>query len=321
MMDFAGRIAVVTGGGTGMGRELVRQLAAEGCTVAMCDVNAATMAETKRLAEAAGLPQGTRITAHIADVGKEDDIKRFQREAAEELKTDRIHLLFNNAGIGGGGSFVAGDRDEWERTFAICWGGVYWTTRAFLPMLLKADRGHITNTSSVNGFWASLGPLTPHTAYSAAKFAVKGFTEALITDLRLNAPHVTCSVVMPGHIGTAIAINTRSVLKEGETGLSAAELAATRARMKAQGVDPSAFSDDQIAALVADMGRRFQDDAPMTAAAAATVILDGVKSGRWRILVGEDARAIDEAVRAAPETVYDPDFRHPFGFTPQGDGK
>ena len=256
-MDFAGRIAVVTGGGTGMGRELVRQLAAEGCTVAMCDVNAATMAETKRLAEAAGLPQGTRITAHIADVGKEDDIKRFQREAAEELKTDRIHLLFNNAGIGGGGSFVAGDRDEWERTFAICWGGVYWTTRAFLPMLLKADRGHITNTSSVNGFWASLGPLTPHTAYSAAKFAVKGFTEALITDLRLNAPHVTCSVVMPGHIGTAIAINTRSVLKEGETGLSAAELAATRARMKAQGVDPSAFSDDQIAALVADMGRRF----------------------------------------------------------------
>jgi len=315
MMDFAGKIAVITGGGTGMGRELARQLTAEGCTVAMCDVNAATMAETKRLAEAAGLPQGTRITAHIADIGKEDDIKRFQLEVADELKTDRIHFLFNNAGIGGGGSFVAGDRDEWERTFNICWGGVYWTSRAFLPMLVKADRAHITNTSSVNGFWASLGPATPHTAYSAAKFAVEGFTEALITDLRLNAPHVTCSVVMPGHIGTAIAMNTRSVLKDGASETTPAEFVAARARMKAQGIDPAAFTDEQIAALIADMGRRFQDDAPMTAAAAATVILDGVKSGRWRILVGEDADLIDKIVRARPETVYDPDFRNPFGFT------
>jgi NAD(P)-dependent dehydrogenase (short-subunit alcohol dehydrogenase family) len=67
-----------------------------------------------------------------------------------------------------------------------------------MPMLLKADAGHIVNTSSVNGFWGSLGPTVSHTAYSAAKFAVKGFTEALISDLRLNAPHIKCSVVMPG---------------------------------------------------------------------------------------------------------------------------
>ncbi|MFT3811010.1 MAG: SDR family NAD(P)-dependent oxidoreductase [Micropepsaceae bacterium] len=315
MLDFTGKIAVVTGGGTGMGRELVRQLTAEGCTVAMCDVNAATMAETKRLAEAAGLPQGTRITTHICDIGKEEDIQRFQRDVADQLSTDRIHFLFNNAGIGGGGSFVQAERAEWERTFNICWGGVYWTTRAFLPMLLKADRAHITNTSSVNGFWASIGPSTPHTAYSAAKFAVKGFTEALITDLRLNAPHVTCSVVMPGHIGTAIAMNTRSVLKDGVNDITPAELAQARARMKAQGIDPTPFSDEQIAALIADMGRRFQDDAPMTAAAAATVILNDVKAGRWRILVGDDAHAIDKAVRATPETVYEPDFRNPFAFT------
>jgi len=77
------------------------------------------------------------------------------------------------------------------------WGGVYNCTRAFLPMLPKADAGHIVNTSSVNGFWASVGPRIPHTAYSAAKFAVKGFTEALITDLRINAPHIKCSVIMP----------------------------------------------------------------------------------------------------------------------------
>ena len=84
----------------------------------------------------------------------------------------------------------------------MCWGGVYNGSRAFMPLLVASDEGHIVNTSSVNGFWAALGPGTPHTAYSAAKFAVKGFTEALIIDLRLNAPHVHASVVMPGHIGT-----------------------------------------------------------------------------------------------------------------------
>src|SRR5688572_3651890 len=158
MKDLAGRIAVITGGGTGMGRELARQLVAEGCHVAMCDVSAANMAETKRLCQADGVPQGLRITTHIADVADEAQVLRFRDEVARDQDTDRIHLLFNNAGIGGGGSMIAHSREEWERTFNICWGGVYYCTRAFLPMLQKADRGHIINTSSVNGFWASVGP-------------------------------------------------------------------------------------------------------------------------------------------------------------------
>ena len=158
MKDFAGRIAVVTGGGTGMGRELVRQLVAEGCNVAMCDVSAPAMAETKRLCEQERLPQGLRITTHLADVSDEAQVQRFRDEVAERQDTDRIHLLFNNAGIGGGGSMIANSREEWEKTFNICWGGVYYNTRAFLPMLQKADQGHIVNTSSVNGFWASVGP-------------------------------------------------------------------------------------------------------------------------------------------------------------------
>ena len=81
-----------------------------------------------------------------------------------------------------------------------------------MPLLLQADVAHIVNTSSVNGFWASLGPNTPHSAYSSAKFAVKGFSEALITDLQVNAPHVHVSVVMPGHIGTSIVINSGKIL-------------------------------------------------------------------------------------------------------------
>ena len=211
MKDLAGRIAVITGGGTGMGRELARQLVAEGCNVAMCDVSAAAMAETKRLCEVERLPQGLRITTHVADVSNEDDVKRFAAEVARDQDTDKIHLLFNNAGIGGGGSMIVHERAEWERTFNICWFGVYYCTRAFLPMMLKADRGHIVNTSSVNGFWASIGPAVPHTAYSAAKFAVKGFSEALQTDLSMNAPHIKCSVVMPGHIGTSIVTNSRKI--------------------------------------------------------------------------------------------------------------
>src|SRR5580704_13619384 len=215
MKDFSGKIAVITGGGTGMGRELALQLVAEGCNVAMCDVSAANMAETQRLA-LQNSPQGVRVTTHIADVSLEDRMNHFRDEVAEQMETDKIHLLFNNAGVGGGGSFVNTPRAEWERTFNICWGGVYYGCRAFLPMLMRANEAHIINTSSVNGFWASLGPQTAHTAYSAAKFAVKGFTEALINDLKINAPHIKCSVVMPGHIGTDIAINSRKVLAGGD---------------------------------------------------------------------------------------------------------
>ena len=309
MKDFAGRIAVVTGGGSGMGRELVRQLVAEGCNVATCDVSARTMAETVELCQAARPPQGTRITTHIADVSIEAQLQRFRDELAEQHQTDKIHLLFNNAGIGGGGSLVAGERAEWEKTFNVCWGGVYFCTRAFLPLMMAASEGHIVNTSSVNGFWASIGPGIPHTAYSAAKFAVKGFTEALITDLAVNAPHIRCSVVMPGHIGTSIAANSRKVLTGNDSDeLSAEELARTRARFVAGGADSAQLTDAAIQAMATEGARRFLEDAPMTAAAAATVILDGVRAERWRILVGEDAHVMDEMVRADPENAYEPDF-------------
>src|SRR5579863_9511106 len=194
MKDFSGKIAVITGGGTGMGRELARQLVAEGCSVAMCDVSEANMGETARLC-AQEAAQGAKVSTHLADVSIEDQMNRFQGEVARDQDTDKIHLLFNNAGVGGGGSMISTPRHEWDKTFAVCWGGVYYGVRAFLPMMLKASEGHIVNTSSVNGFWASLGPQVPHTAYSAAKFAVKGFTEALINDLKLNAPHIKCSVV------------------------------------------------------------------------------------------------------------------------------
>ena len=309
MKDFAGKTAIVTGGGTGMGRELVRQLVAEGCNVATCDVSARNMAETVELCLAARPPQGTRVTAHLADVSIESQLQKFRDEFAEQHETDKLHLLFNNAGIGGGGSMIADRREDWERTFNICWGGVYFGVRTFLPMMMRADETHIVNTSSVNGFWASLGPNVSHTAYAAAKFAVKGFSEALMTDLRLNAPHIKCSVVMPGHIGTSIGANTRKVLSGNDSDtLNPEELERTRKRFAAAGVAAEQLNDAAIQTMAAEGARRFLEDAPMTAATAATVILDGVKADCWRILVGDDAHRMDEMVRAEPEKAYEPEF-------------
>jgi NAD(P)-dependent dehydrogenase (short-subunit alcohol dehydrogenase family) len=309
MKDFAGKIAVITGGGTGMGRELARQLVAEGCNVAMCDVSAEAMAETRRLCEVEKLPQGLRVTTHIADVSIEDQLIRFRDELIAQQATDRIHLLFNNAGIGGGGSMITTTREQWERTFNICWGGVYLGVRTFLPLLLKADEGHIVNTSSVNGFWASVGPGVSHTAYSAAKFAVKGFTESLMNDLRLNAPHIKCSVVMPGHIGTSIVSNSRKVQSGAESDqLSPNEILQTRQRLTGMGTDSADMSDADIQKIALERAQKFHDEAPTTAAAAARIILDGVKADRWRILVGNDAHELDTRVRQAPEKAYTQEF-------------
>src|SRR5207248_3634124 len=279
MKDFAGKIAVITGGGTGMGRELARQLVAEGCNVAMCDVSAEAMAETKRLCEVERLPQGLRVTTHIADVSIEAHLQRFRDELIEQQATDKIHLLFNNAGIGGGGSLFTNTREQWERTFNICWGGVYLGVRTFLPLMMKADEAHIVNTSSVNGFWASVGLGASHTAYSAAKFAVKGFTEALMTDLRLNAPHIKCSVVMPGHIGTSIVANSRKIQSGNDSDtMNAREIAQMRARVASMGVDVTKLSDADIARLAEERARNFVEKAPTSAAQAARIILDGVKA-------------------------------------------
>jgi NAD(P)-dependent dehydrogenase (short-subunit alcohol dehydrogenase family) len=307
MEQFAGKIAVVTGGGTGMGRELVRQLSAEGCHVAMCDVSADYMSETQALA-AAESPADTRVTTFVADVADETQMLAFAAAVRTEHATDHVNLLFNNAGIGGGGSFVADPRAEWDKTFAVCWNGVYNGCRAFLPFLLAADEGHVINTSSMNGFWASLGPNTPHTAYSAAKFAVKGFTEALITDFRVNAPHLKASVVMPGHIGTSIAINSFTAHGRNPKDMTAEQLSGERVRLARMGFPVDDASDEDVRAGLIMLTEQFRDSAPLTAAQAATIILGGVRRGEWRIIVGEDARVFDIAIREDPVSAYDPSF-------------
>ena len=277
MRDFSGKLAVITGGASGMGRQIARQLAAEGCDVAICDLSDDHLADTT--AQIREESVGVKVTSHLCDVSSEEAILGFRDEVVEQHDTDHVNLVFNNAGISGGGSLFDGSRESWDRCFAVCWGGVYFGTRAFLPLLAASEEGHLVNTSSVNGFFASLRPDRPHTAYSTAKFAVKGFTEALITDLRVHAPHVGVSIVMPGHIGTGI---VRSSIRHGE--------------------NPE-ITDD-VKWMMDEAAEQFENDAPMTAAEAAKVILDGVRANRWRILVGDDAVALDKIVRAHPEEVY-----------------
>ena len=322
MKDFSGKMAVVTGGGTGMGRELTKQLAAEGCHVAMCDVSREAMDETAGMAGELA-PPGTRVTGFVADVSVASQMAAFRDEVVRAHSVTSINLLFNNAGIGGGGSMINDGAEEWEKVFGVCWGGVYNGTRTFLPLLIAATEGHVVNTSSVNGFWACLGPQGPHTAYSAAKFAVKGFTEALTVDFRVNAPHLKASVVMPGHIGTSIVFNSGAAFGRNPKELTADHIAEFRTRLTKQGIDTSGASDEDIKSIIVQRAESFRDNAPTSAGQAATIILEGVRAERWRILVGDDAFVLDELIRNNPEQAYESSFgdiladRGVFGFIPR----
>jgi len=276
-----------------MGRELAVQISAQGCAVAMCDIS----------------PDDVEVTTHTCDVSDEAQVIAFRDEVQAAHPRGHINLLFNNAGIGGGGSFVSDSRDEWEKTFAVCWFGVYYCTRAFIPLLIAGDEGHLINTSSVNGFWATLGAQAPHTAYSSAKFAVKGFSEALIHDLSVNAPHVKVSVVMPGYIGTNIAINTGRILGQPDPlDITDADIDKIRQQMRRRGAEVEARSNDQLRAAIKQRGIDFRELAPTSSAQAASIILDGVRSQQWRILVGDDAEDLDRRVRDTPQAAYEPDF-------------
>jgi NAD(P)-dependent dehydrogenase (short-subunit alcohol dehydrogenase family) len=310
MDSFTGKLAVVTGGGSGMGRELTRQLAAQGCSVAACDLNPDTMAETVALVRPEA-PPGVLVTGHNCDVAYEAQVLRFRDELLAEHASDHVDLVFNNAGAGGGESFVKSQREVWERIFAIDWWGVYYCTRAFLPLLIASGDGVLVNTSSVNGFWAALGPGMTNNAYATAKFAVRGFTEALIEDLRSNAPQVRVMLVMPGHVGTNIIRN--SFIARGLPApehMSDAQLEElippdARKKLTQAGMLSEAATAEDLRRLLVRGSDDFRDKSPISAAQAAAIILAGVRAGTWRILIGEDAKMIDERVRAKPAAAYD----------------
>lgn len=256
---------MVTGAASGIGRDLVLELVRRGAHVAACDVDAPALRTAVRRAQA--IDTGVTVTAHVLDVADGDAVRRLPQDVAETHDCDAVHLLFNNAAVVGGTSFVTSPPDEWERTFSVAWDGTYRCTRELLPMLMAADRGAVVNIASVNALWASLGTRVPHSAYSSAKFAVRGFTESLIADFRANAPHLSAVLVLPGHV---------------RTGMPAPPRTWRRA-----------------------LGSLFADYQPVSSASAAVTILDAVARGEWRVVIGDDAEAVDERVRSDPWTAYD----------------
>lgn len=307
MAEVQSGLAIVTGGASGIGKALAANLLGQGTAVAICDK------DEHRLHQAIdGLKEkdpNANITAHLCDVADRGSVERFAKEVQEMHSADHITHLFNNAGIGGGYSFVDDSVEDWERTFNTCWQGTYNCTRVFFPSLMESKKGYLVNVSSVNGLWASGGPGNPRHAYSTAKYAIRGFTEALVEDLRLSAPHIQVHLVIPGHIGTNIVRNTaRSHGKNDPLEFNREEVLQAKKKLLERGVEVADTSDDQIRQMVHQNMEDHREKAPVTAAEAAAVILSALADNRWRVLIGQDAQAIDELVRDDPESIYEADF-------------
>lgn len=244
--EYAGRVAVVTGAGSGMGRALALELARRGAALSLCDRDPAGLAETARLA----LAIGAQTHHTVVNVAERDEVRAFAADVVAEHGA--VNLVFNNAGIAHHGPVEQTDLAVYDRLMDVDFWGVVSGTKAFLPHLIAARDAHIVNTSSSFGLIAAGG----QSAYSAAKFAVRGFTESLRIEMLANHPHVKVSCVFPGGIQTAIARNATVA-----AGIDQARAAA--------------LFDEQLA--------------PTTAEDAARIILRGVRQGRARILIGMDA--------------------------------
>jgi NAD(P)-dependent dehydrogenase (short-subunit alcohol dehydrogenase family) len=253
---FRGRVAAVTGAGSGIGRALARELAARGGHLALSDINEATLAETVMLCEAAGA--AAKITSQRVDVADRDAVYAW----ADQVVADhgRVNLIFNNAGVALAAGIEAMSYEDFEWLMSINFWGVVHGTKAFLPHLKAAGEGHVINMSSVFGLISVPG----QAAYNSAKFAVRGFTDALRMELELNPCGVSCTTVHPGGVKTNIARNAR--------------------------VDPSVAATLSHPDAAAD---EFDKMARTTPESAARQILTGVTRDRRRVLVGPDAAVID----------------------------
>jgi short-subunit dehydrogenase len=265
MTQINGSAAAVTGAASGIGRALALELAARGCDLALADRDEAGLQSVATEIASAHL---RKVSTHRVDVGEPAQIAEFA--AAASAAHPKLNIVINNAGVALLGQFGEIEQAQMDWLFNINFWGTVHGTRAFLPILEKQREAHIVNLSSIFGIIAPPG----QTAYCAAKFAVRGFSESLRHELAMANSPVRLSVVHPGGVATNIARNSR-------TGTGVTDNA-----RRAQSID------------------RFDAVAKTTAAAAAQRIILGIEKNQPRILIGNDARFMDLLQRFRPATYW-----------------
>jgi len=265
MTAIRGAAAAVTGAASGIGRALALELAARGCDLALADRDEAGLQSVAtEIAKAHSLD----VTVHRVDVGDPKQIEAFAQAAISAHPG--LNIVVNNAGVALLGQFNEIDQAQMDWLMNINFWGVVHSTRAFLPHLARQSEAHIVNLSSIFGIIAPPG----QTAYAAAKFAVRGFSESLRHELAMAKSPVRLSVVHPGGVATNIARNSRT-----GTGM-------TDNARRAQSIE------------------RFDKVAKTTPAVAALRIIKGIENNAPRILIGNDARYMDLLQRFRPATYW-----------------
>ena len=256
MQGFAGKVAVVTGAGSGMGAELAVQLGRHGASVAISDVDTEGLAVTEGRLKAIGAP----VKSDRLDVAERESFLLYADDVKKHF--GKVNQIYNNAGIAFSGDIEVTQFKDIERVMDVDYWGVVNGTKAFLPHLIASGDGHVINTSSVFGLFAVPG----QAAYNSAKFAVRGFTEALRQEMILAGHPVKVTSVHPGGIKTAIARNSTA----------------------AEGLDTATMAEWFDTKMARTSSER-----------AAEIILDGVAKGKAKVLVGADAKILDVFVRAS----------------------
>ena len=250
-MKLEGRVAVVTGAGSGIGRGISQALARRGCNLALCDLNQKGMDETRALVP------NVKVTSHKLDVTDRVAVAALPETVLAEH--GRVDVLVNNAGVAVGGNFEQVGEEDFDWCMDVNFNAVVRLTRAFLPHLKKSDGGRIINISSLFGLIAPPG----QTSYCASKFAVRGFSESLRKELEEAGSTVGVTTIHPGGVRTNIAKNART---------------------------PKGLTNEEVNFMEEERERFTRDFLVMPPEKAGEIIVSGAERGKPRVIVGNDAR-------------------------------